>query len=73
VSSFVVVHQGADEPTVIVHVDLVDTDGLVRLTSNLVDVRPDDVAVGMVVEVWFDDVEPGTSLPLFRPATLTRS
>jgi len=38
----------------------------VRLTTNLVDVEPDDVQVGMAVEVTFehnDDVY----IPLFRP------
>ena len=45
----------------------IDEQDDVRLTTNLVDVEPDDVRIGMPVEVVFehnDDVY----LPLFRPA-----
>lgn len=38
----------------------------VRLTTNLVDVEPDDVAVGMAVEVVFEQAD-DVYLPLFRP------
>jgi uncharacterized OB-fold protein len=38
----------------------------VRLTTNLVDVEPDAVRIGMPVEVVFEDHDP-IFLPLFRP------
>ncbi len=37
-----------------------------RLTTNLVDVDPDAVHIGMPVEVVFEDHDP-VFLPLFRP------
>ena len=40
-----------------------------RLTSNLVGVANEDVAVGLEVEVVFDDVDEETTLPRFRPRT----
>ena len=39
-----------------------------RLTSNLVDAEPEAVRVGLPVEVVFDDVTPGITLPKFRLA-----
>ena len=43
-----------------------------RLVSNLLDVRPDDVEIGLPVQVVFEEVGNGVVLPLFRriPATL---
>ena len=38
-----------------------------RLTTNLVDVEPEDVDAGMPVEVVFEQHE-DVFLPLFRPA-----
>ncbi|HVB91265.1 MAG TPA: OB-fold domain-containing protein [Acidimicrobiales bacterium] len=38
----------------------------VRLTTNLVDVEPDDLFVGMAVEVVFEHAE-DVYLPLFKP------
>lgn len=67
VASFTVNHQqwipGAD-PYIVAWVAL-DEQPDVRLTTNLVGIEPDQVAVGMAVEVFFerhDDVY----LPLFR-------
>ena len=40
----------------------------VRLTTNLVDVEPEDVLIGMAVEVLFEHVE-DVYLPLFTPVT----
>ena len=40
----------------------------VRLTTNLVEVEPDDVVIGMAVEVVFEQSE-DVYLPLFRPVT----
>ena len=39
----------------------------VRLTTNLVDVEPDDVRIGMPVHVLFEHVD-DVWLPLFTPA-----
>lgn len=39
-----------------------------RLLANLEGVEPDDVQVGMPLECFFREVEPGFSLPFFRPA-----
>ncbi len=46
----------------------IEEDERVRLTTNLVDVDPDDVRSGMAVEVVFDRHD-DVYLPLFRPAT----
>jgi uncharacterized OB-fold protein len=57
------------EPYIIAWVSI-DEQPDVRLTTNLIDVEPEDVFVGMAVEVAFehnDDVY----IPLFRPAAGT--
>jgi uncharacterized OB-fold protein len=46
---------------------VLDEDPRLRLTSRLVDVEPEDVGVGLRVEVVFEQVE-DVWLPLFRPA-----
>ena len=67
--SFTVNHQqwipGSD-PYVIGLVTIAEQDD-VRLTTNLVDIAPDDVRVGMPVEVTFEQAD-DVWLPLFRPA-----
>lgn len=40
-----------------------------RVTTNIVDCDPEEVHVGMPVEVTFADEVDGIALPLFRPAT----
>jgi uncharacterized OB-fold protein len=40
----------------------------IRLTTNLIDVEPDDVQIGMAVEVAFEHAD-DVYLPLFRPVT----
>ena len=45
----------------------IEEDERVRLTTNLVDVAPDEVRTGMAVEVVFD-YHDDVYLPLFRPA-----
>ena len=70
VHSFTVNHQpwdGAGEPYVIGLV-AIDEQPDVRLTTNIVDVDPDDVRVGMAVEVVFEDHAP-VFVPLFRPVS----
>jgi uncharacterized OB-fold protein len=44
----------------------------VFLVSNVLDRAPDDVAVGMPVEVTITEVEPGLRLPLFRARSAAR-
>jgi uncharacterized protein len=53
------------DPYVIGLVTIVEQDD-VRLTTNVVDCVPDDVRVGMAVEVTFEQAE-DVWLPLFRP------
>jgi hypothetical protein len=38
-----------------------------RLVSNLVDIEPADVRIGLPVEVVFTRVDDEMTLPLFRP------
>ena len=37
-----------------------------KMVTNVVDIDPDDVRVGMPVEAMFKEVAPGVTLPLFR-------
>ena len=55
-------------PYVVVVVEL-DGGGGTRIVSDLVDAEPADVAVGMPVEVAWEDMGPELALPRFRPAT----
>jgi uncharacterized OB-fold protein len=68
VYSFTVNHQswdGSAEPYLIAIVELVEQADL-RLTTNLVEVRPDEVHIAMDVEVSFEE-QNGIFWPLFRP------
>jgi uncharacterized OB-fold protein len=70
VFSFVVMHRVyhkgfADD--VPYPVALIALDEGPRFLTRLVDCRPEDVQVGMPVEVAFDDVTPERTLPHFRP------
>ncbi len=73
VYSYTVVHQafvpalGDRLPYVVAAIDLDGGDG-VRLVSNVVDVDPVQVRIGMTVEVVWEDVGPDLALPRFRPA-----
>lgn len=70
VHSFTVNHQpwdGRGDVYVIAVVEIDEQPGL-RLTTNIVETDPDDVVIGMRVDVVFEDHEP-VYLPLFRPAT----
>ncbi len=40
----------------------------VRLTGNILECDPDDVYIGMPVEVMYKELKPGVTLPEFRPA-----
>jgi uncharacterized OB-fold protein len=58
-------HPGFKAPYSVVLVELEEG---VRLVSNLVDVGPEEIAIGMPVEVVFDQVNEETFLPKFRKA-----
>ena len=47
---------------------IVELDEGPHVTTNIVDCDPDDVSIGMPVEVRFADEVDGIALPLFRPA-----
>jgi uncharacterized OB-fold protein len=69
VHSFTVNHQQwipGSELYVIGLVTIAEQDD-VRLTTNLVDIPPDDVRIGMAVDVTFEQAE-DVWLPLFGPA-----
>jgi uncharacterized OB-fold protein len=53
-----------DIPFVVAEIDL---DEGVRLYSNIVDVKPEDVRIGMRVRVKFEDTSPEIHLYKFRP------
>jgi len=75
IQSFVVVHQATarafaiDVPYTVAKILIDNTDGLVILTSSLIDLAWEEVKVGMRVEAIFDDVTPEITLPRFRPTT----
>lgn len=70
VYSYVVHHSppvpGFDPPFVVALVELEEG---VRIVSNLVGVAPDAVAIGLPVEVSFEQVDAELTLPLFRART----
>lgn len=69
VYSYVVTHQ-AVHPALAGHTPLatveVELDEGPHITSNLVDVPPESVEIGMDVDVVFEDIGEGVVLPLFR-------
>jgi uncharacterized OB-fold protein len=74
VYSFAVVHgfPGLPDLTLVPAVlDLPDAPGA-RLVSNIIDVAPADVTIGMAVRVDFSPITNGWLLPVFR-ATATKS
>jgi uncharacterized OB-fold protein len=70
VYTYTVVHRpiaaGQRLPFVIAVIALEDAGG-VRILSNLVDVSPDEVAVGLPVEVVWEDMSAELAIPRFRP------
>lgn len=70
--TFTVNHQpwmpGPELPFVVAIVAIPEQEGL-RLTTNLVDVEPDDVKIGMPLEVTFENHDDEVWIPLFRPAS----
>jgi len=47
-------------------VALVEMEEGVRLVSNMVDIKPEEISIGMPVEVVFEDIAEGLTLPKFR-------
>ncbi|GIW44390.1 MAG: hypothetical protein KatS3mg077_1672 [Candidatus Binatia bacterium] len=72
VHSFTVNHKpwfpGQEVPYVIAIVELVEQPGL-RLTTNIVRCKPDEVRIGMPVRVEFEPLNDEVALPLFVPDT----
>lgn len=48
---------------------LVDLEEGVRVVTNIVECNPEDVRIGMDVEVVFRDIGEGLTLPWFKPAS----
>jgi uncharacterized OB-fold protein len=77
VFSFTIVHHAAvpplaaDVPYNVVVIELDDAPGA-RLISNVLDVAPDDVSVGMRVDLAWDETPDGVVLPRFRRVTAER-
>lgn len=69
VYSYVVTHQ-AVHPALVGHTPLATVEVELaegpHITSNLVDVPPEAVTIGMSVEVVFEELRAGVVLPLFR-------
>ena len=71
VYSFTISHRAGDKSfaeDTPYNIVLVDLDEGVRLMSNLVECRDEDIRIGMEVEIAFDDVTPEVTLPKFRPS-----
>lgn len=67
--SYTVNHQpwdGSSDPWVVAIVEIEEQDD-VRLTTNIVGVAPEEVAIGMPVRVVFEDHDP-VYVPVFEPA-----
>jgi uncharacterized protein len=66
--SFTVNHQAWDGVGDVYVIGLVEIEEQsdVRLTTNIIDIDPDAVRIGMPVEVVFEDHDP-VFVPLFRP------
>jgi uncharacterized protein len=68
--SFTIIHRApspgfADKvPYVLALIDLLEG---VRMMTNIIECEPNDVAIGMPVEVVFEDLNDTISLPQFRP------
>lgn len=57
--------RGFDYPYAVVLIELDGTDG-VRMASNIADCPPDEIAIGMSVEVVFERATDEVTLPRFR-------
>ena len=73
VYTFTVVHQAfipalAEHLPHVVAVIELDEGGGARLVSNVVDIDPGAVTIGLPVEVVWEDMGPALALPRFRPS-----
>lgn len=74
VFSYTVIHHASHEavktrlPYVVGVVTFSDLPG-VRLVSNITDVEPAQVKIGMPLRLWWDDTGQGLFVPRFSPAT----
>ncbi len=48
-------------------VAMVDLEEGPRMLTNITDVAPEDVLIGMPVQAWFADAGDGIGVPFFRP------
>jgi uncharacterized OB-fold protein len=51
-------------PYIMAYVDLAEG---VRMLTNIVGCKPEEVTIGLPVEVIFEEVSPEVSIPVFRP------
>ena len=71
IHSYTIVHNlvGTDLGDVVPYdIGLVEMDEGPRIISNMVDMLPDEVGIGMRVRVTFREVAPGVKLPKFEKA-----
>lgn len=74
VYTFVVVHHASHPavtpnlPYVVAVVSFPELPG-VRLVTNITEIAPEAVHIGMEVDLWWDALDDGTFLPRFRRAT----
>jgi len=70
-SSVTVIHDRTGYPGIKVpySVVVVEMDEGVRILANMHDVKPEEIRIGMPVEVVFDDIAPDLTLPKFRKRT----
>jgi uncharacterized OB-fold protein len=67
--SFVICHHPPIPPFEYPHpIGLIQLEEGTRLISQVVDVSPDALQIGMALKLVFREVEPELTLPLFRPA-----
>jgi uncharacterized OB-fold protein len=59
-------------PFVVALIEIDEQPGI-RVVSNMVECQPHEVAIGMPVEVVFQDVTEEVTLPQFRPCTAART
>lgn len=50
-------------------VAIIKTEEGIRMLSNVIGTKPENVKIGMPVEVVFDDVSPEFTLPKFKPVS----
>lgn len=70
VASFVVVHRGRSPlfpPNAPYVVAIIETEEGIRMLSNVVGCKPEDVKMDMPVELVFQDFGPELTVPRFKP------